>query len=358
METEHEQGTKAVGKPGEANGVTPPEARNGAPVSLSPGLPVSLSSEGAPSLIRAWLYLVWLSWQRLARARQMVWMALGLLAVTLVMVAVTTAQGRWGMHHWRVKGRGPSFAQWAVQVQTLTAVANSPASALALQPGALAFQAAVLGACRSFLQESGFYVFAHWIVFNAFLGFLLPMWSLSFATDALGSERENRSLIWLLMRPLPRPAIYLAKFVALLPWALALNLGGFAVLCLAGGEPGLLALRLFWPAILCGSLAFCALFYLLGAYYRRPAVAGLVYVFFLEIVFGNLPGLLKRVSISFYTRCMLFEEAESYGVTTANADVFMPVNGATAISVLLMVTVGLLALGTVVFTRSQYHEAT
>jgi ABC-2 type transport system permease protein len=341
METGHEPGTSAAGAQETGNGVGLPGVEKGVPASLSP-------DDLSP--IRAWFYLVWLSWQRLARARQMVWMALGLLAIALLMVVVTTAQGRWGMHHWRMKGRGPSYEQWTEEVQTLMA-ATSNSTVLSLQ-------AAVMGTCRAVLYQSGFYVFARWIIFSALLGFLLPMWSLGFATDALGSERENRSLVWLLMRPLPRPAIYLGKFVALLPWALGLNLGGFAVLCLAGGAPGRLALHLFWPAILCGSLAFCALFYLMGAYFRRPAVAGLVYVFFLEIVFGNLPGFLKRVSITFYARCMLYAEAQDYGYTPDNPEIFMPVNGSTAIAVLLMVTVLLLALGTVVFTRSQYHEAT
>ena len=80
---------------------------------------------------------------------------------------------------------------------------------------------------------------SRWIVYSVFLSFLLPIWSLSFATEALGGEREARSLVWLLSRPLSRPAIYLAKFVALLPWSLGLNLGGFALLCLAAGQPGL-----------------------------------------------------------------------------------------------------------------------
>ena len=39
------------------------------------------------------------------------------------------------------------------------------------------------------------------------VSFLLPIWSLSFATEALGGERETNSLVWLLIRPLPRPAI-------------------------------------------------------------------------------------------------------------------------------------------------------
>ncbi len=115
-----------------------------------------------------------------------------------------------------------------------------------------------------------------------FLQFLLPLLSLSFATEALGGDREANSLVWLLTRPMSRPAIYLAKFVALLPWSLFLNVGGFALLCLLAGSQGRLALRLFWPAVVFATLAFSALFFFIGAFFRRPAVVATVYAFFLE----------------------------------------------------------------------------
>ena len=108
---------------------------------------------------------------------------------------------------------------------------------------ALGIQDAVRGAydaalqTESFRQQIGFVRFSWQIVFSMFTTFLLPLWSLSFATEALGREREQQNLLWLLTRPLPRPAIYLAKFVALLPWCLLLNLGGFTLLCLVAGAP-------------------------------------------------------------------------------------------------------------------------
>ena len=48
------------------------------------------------------------------------------------------------------------------------------------------------------MAQSGFYVFSTWIVFSIFLSFLLPMWSLSFATETIGGEREAGTLVWLL----------------------------------------------------------------------------------------------------------------------------------------------------------------
>jgi len=186
------------------------------------------------------------------------------------------------------------------------------------------------------------------------LNFLLPLWSLSFATESIGGDRENRNLIWLLTRPLPRWSIYLAKFVAVLPWTLGLNVGGVGLLCLAGGEPGRQTFAVCWPAIVSGTLAFTSLFLLIGTYFRRPAVVSIVYSFFLEIILGNMPGYFKRASIGFYMRCMIYETVKPKGILPY--DMFLPVEGTTALLVLLVATAALLALGMVVFSRTEYHE--
>jgi ABC-type transport system involved in multi-copper enzyme maturation permease subunit len=319
------------------------ETRAAPPVPPPPAPPTP-----ALSPLRAWCYLVWLSFQRQARARQMVWIALALLTVTATVVALNTAGSRWGMDHWRSpRGMGPSFRQW---------LEDWTASTTAL-PGGAGPGNGILAAAGAALQKSGFVVFTNWMVYSVFLSFLLPIFSLSFATEALGSERESRSLVWLLSRPLPRASIYLAKFVALLPWALAMNVGGFALICLAAGAPGQMALRLFWLPVVGATLAFCALFHLMGALFRRAAVVAIVYSFFLETVFGNLPGYLKRGSIGFYTRCLMFSSAEEYGVLPPERpQTYWPVQPATAWLVLALATVLLLVIGTVIFSRTEYRD--
>jgi ABC-2 type transport system permease protein len=272
----------------------------------------------------------------------MVWIALGLLVFTTAMTAVATAAGLW---------HRPRFRLLTAEDQMMVG---------ALGPGSplQSFADAFCGAARAAVttDASAAQVFARWVVAAIFLGFLLPLWSLSFATEAIGGEREQNSLIWLLARPLPRPAVYLAKFIALLPWTVGFNLGGFAVLCLAAGRPGLTAFRLFWPAVLCATLAFAALFQLMGAAFRRPAIIAIVYSFFLEIILGNMPGVMKRVSIGFYAHCMMLETAERHGIQIDMPNVYWPVDGTTAIIVLLTATAALLGLGMVVFSRMQYHE--
>src|SRR5262245_1769920 len=58
-----------------------------------------------PSPFRAWLALVALSIRRQARMRQMVWIALGLLALVAGLVAVANANDAWSMNGWRFPRR-------------------------------------------------------------------------------------------------------------------------------------------------------------------------------------------------------------------------------------------------------------
>jgi ABC-type transport system involved in multi-copper enzyme maturation permease subunit len=320
-------------------------------------IPVSLSADlpAAPSAWRAWLALVRVSWQRQARAHLMVWIALGLLGFMTLLIAFISPRA-WDWRYWREPTRrGMAHEQWLYSV----ALAQN---AVPLDPVTGAVQRAVGGAYREALlnpemtARAGFTRFSNVIIFTIFTTFLLPLWSLSFATEALGREREDRNLLWLLTRPLPRPAIYLAKYVAVLPWALGLNLGGLAVLCLAAGAPGRLALQLYWPAVFWGTLAFAALFHLMGAWFRRAAVVAILYAFFLETILGNLPAYWKRASISFYTRCLMFDRAHDLGIHPEKPLLYLPVSGTAAWGVLLALTVGLLGLGMYIFTRAEYLD--
>ena len=283
----------------------------------------------------------------------MVWISLALLTAALVLVTAWSHTRGWGRVQppsWQRLEPQPE-KEFVEQLEVTTALAaplGSPLVAMT-QAGLLASAQAAQN-----YQESIFYNFSDAIIFKLYLVFLLPLWCLSFATEAFGGDRESQSLLWLLTRPLPRWAIYLAKLAAVLPWMLGLNLGGLALLCLAGGRPGPLALKLYWPAALCSTLAFAALFHLIGAVCRRPTIVAVAYSFFLEVILGNMPGYLKRISISFYAHCMMYEAAQQQGVQPEKPSVYLPVEGGTALVVLLAVTVGLVGLGMFLFSRREY----
>jgi hypothetical protein len=72
---------------------------------------------------------------------------------------------------------------------------------------------------------------------------------------------------------------------------------------------------------------------------------------------GNMPGYLKRASISFYTRCMMFDAGQEFGVEPEKPSIYLAVDGATACMVLLGLTVVLLLLGMFLFSRAEYVAA-
>ncbi|HVL12205.1 MAG TPA: ABC transporter permease [Gemmata sp.] len=327
---------------------------------------------------RAFGVLVLHSFQRHWRVKQMGWVAVGLLALVVTWVALVTMRGAWGLENRRV-GRGlPTYRQYAEQQLTpnrydprrydpvarpygLAPVAAyevpSPfnpvkdgVQSLVLSVPHVVVRAPVLA------REWAFVNFTRWAMMVGFVGFVLPLFTLSYASAAFGTERESRSLIWLMTRPLPRSAIYLAKFLGTLPWCVLFGLGGFAAMCLAGGEHGRAAFALYWPSAVTGTVAFAALFHLVGAVFRRPVVVGLVYVFFYEALVAALPGSLKLLSLSYYVRSLMYNAAGAAGYPTELMDMVSSVPDPNAWAFLLVVTVGLTALGMWLFTRSEYRD--
>jgi ABC-2 type transport system permease protein len=311
--------------------------------------PPQLSVSAAPSPVRAWLTLVRLSVRRQARMRQMVWIALSLLALTMGFVALNSTLSRWAFTERRFRPFSMSYHD------SLVVMSKQQAEISRAEP-ASAIHWAILGSVGAALDQSGVMVFSRWVVFSIFQAFLLPLLTLSFATDAIGNERESRTFIWLFTRPLPRWSIYLAKFIAALPWCLGLNLVGFAGICLVAGEPGRQALHIYWPSVALGTLAFAALFHLIAAIFRRPAVVALLYSFFFESLVSDLPGDLKRVSISFYIRSLMFDATQSLDIVPDSLNVYAPTDGWTALAVLVGSTVTLTLIGMWVFSRREYRE--
>jgi len=113
------------------------------------------------------------------------------------------------------------------------------------------------------------------------LPILLPLTALIFATSALGGEVEDRTLIYLTLRPVSRLVIVVAKLCAV-----ALLTLGFVEVSLAvtyliaargAGDGHALGAILLGGA--CGALAYASLFLLVGLLApRRALIVGFLYV--------------------------------------------------------------------------------
>lgn len=137
-----------------------------------------------------------------------------------------------------------------------------------------------------------------------YFALVIPITTLILASSALGEERRDKTLSFLVLRPISRLEIALAKGIAA-----AIVSIGFALL-------GALALSLTWlavggrfdvfPSILLGAILACVMystvFVLLGNLVVRATLVGLIYILFFEIIIvDNLPRLapasLWRISL-------------------------------------------------------------
>jgi ABC-type transport system involved in multi-copper enzyme maturation permease subunit len=200
--------------------------------------------------------------------------------------------------------------------------------------------------------------FAEENAMRLFVGFFLPILCLLYAAAALGEEYEERTFVYVLSRPLTLWKVYLAKGLGIAPLVVAATIGGFGLLCLSAGSAGLAAWPMFWPAVAFGAFAYTSLFLMIGALAPRPMVVGVGYAFFFEFIAGNLPGTIKRASISFHTKCMMYDAGSNMGFQPLSARQFMPVSGETAMAVLLTAGLVLLAVGAWRFHRREYRDLT
>src|SRR5262245_55633554 len=115
----------------------------------APPLPVS----SPPSPFIAWLSLIRISIVRQARMRQMVWVALSLMILSVVFVAMNTQLGSWKLTQRRARPWRMNFQQSLVQLSRLEiALGHSePASAI---------HTAVLGSTAAIVEHSAVVVFS------------------------------------------------------------------------------------------------------------------------------------------------------------------------------------------------------
>ena len=316
--------------------------------------------------LQAFWALVVFSLQRHSKVRQLGWVAFGLLVILSGLVLIV-GNGEMG---WRLETRvrkisspkdkegnepvAMTYRQYGDERLPMYEVIPGTPEGFGVKVAVASAYRAMMSD-RQFLNDFAFLSFVRTVVFGYFLSFLLPLFTLAYASGAMGAERESRTLIWLLTRPLPRWAVYLAKYLGTMPWCVGVCGLAFTAMCLCGGELGRRAWVLYWPAVLAGSLAFGSLFHLIGALFRWPAVIGLVYVFFFELLVGALPGSLKQLSLCFYVRSLFYNETKA-AVKSAqpeNVDVFAPTDSATAWVTLLAVSIALTLVGMWLFGRQE-----
>lgn len=200
--------------------------------------------------------------------------------------------------------------------------------------------------------------FSHEFVILIFAAFIVPICALAYATTSIGGDRENRTLLFLLVRPIPRSLVFLAKLTATLPLVLGLVMGSFYVYCRLAGPAGALAFDLYLPAIFYMTVAYISLFHLFAVTFRHSTIAALTYALFMEFFLGNMPGIIKRLAVNFYGRSIMFNLGLEEGVDLPDPQWFEPVSVSTGAAALVWIAAGSLVIALAIFQWREYHDLT
>jgi ABC-type Na+ efflux pump permease subunit len=189
-----------------------------------------------------------------------------------------------------------------------------------------------------------------------FFTFLLPICVLAYATSSLGGDREERTLVFLLTRPVPRWLILLAKLCAVLPLVLSITVGSFWVYCQLAGPVGQLAWHRYLPAVFYMTLAYAGLFQLFGVAFRHSTIVALIYAPFIEILLSTMPGIVNYVSIRYYA--WSFIERASGRAPSAVTTFYEPVTQAAAAMSLAIIAAGTFLAAGLLFQQREYRDIT
>ncbi|MEJ8636048.1 ABC transporter permease subunit [Streptomyces sp. NPDC006475] len=120
---------------------------------------------------------------------------------------------------------------------------------------------------------------------------MVPLIGVIAGTGAIGPEIDDGSIVYLLAKPVKRPTIIFTKLIV----AIAVTMAFSAIPTLIAGfilnGNGQQVAIAYTVAALVASIAYSALFLLLGTVSRHAVVIGLVYALVWETLFGSLvPG--------------------------------------------------------------------
>lgn len=196
---------------------------------------------------------------------------------------------------------------------------------------------------------------------NLIFGFLLVILCVVFGTGVISQETEQKTIGYLLTRPLPRWRIAVAKFVAatalimLTVWAATLAL---AVSTVGVAGPDASNVWRDIRVLPIGVVAYGGISLMLATILDRPLILGLLYAFVWEGWAARLPGDFEKLCIMAYLRA-LAPHIQMEQETTRLEEFLLAGEAATigaglAWGTLIAVTFASLGLALILFSRREY----
>jgi ABC-2 type transport system permease protein len=142
---------------------------------------------------------------------------------------------------------------------------------------------------------------------------LLPLVALVYALGILQDEQEAQTITYLLIRPIPKWALYIVKLMATVLMAVVLTAGftalTYAAIYIGGDGSGHDIATRCLKAISIHSLtviAYCCLFGLISLLTKWTLVACILYTAVIELLLANLPFSIRLITVIYYSRLIAY----------------------------------------------------
>jgi ABC-2 type transport system permease protein len=210
---------------------------------------------------------------------------------------------------------------------------------------------------------------------------LLPLLALLYSSGMIQDEQEEQTITYLLIRPLPRWALYVVKLLATLSTTVVLTalFTGitYAAIYLGSDAPVEATIRRCAEAAGIQSLAvatYCCLFGLLSLLTKRTLIVGILYSVIIEGVLANLPFGVRLLTVIYYARLIAYrtlpfiEESQGRKINIAadawqfnvqaDPNLLEHPTGSTCITVLLATCAVSTVLAAIICSRREFHVKT
>ena len=145
-----------------------------------------------------------------------------------------------------------------------------------------------------------------------FLRFSVPVLGVFYGTALIADEVEDRTITYLFTRPIRRGAVLMGKYLAYLACTGLVVLPSVMVVYFLLVPVGGGSLGAAFPALVkdlgllgLGLAVYGAVFALVGAWFKRPLLSGLIFVFGWEPVIVALPGYMKKFTVAHYLQALV-----------------------------------------------------
>lgn len=139
-----------------------------------------------------------------------------------------------------------------------------------------------------------------------YLRFTVPVLGVFYGTALIADEVDDKTITYLFTRPIPRGAVLIGKYLAYLVATGFVVLPSVSLVYLLivpiGGSLGGTFIDFVKDLLLLavGLAVYGALFGFIGAWFKRPLLIGLIFIFGWEQAALAFPGYLKRFTVSYY----------------------------------------------------------